>query len=187
MMGLWITLVIVLFVLGSVMALKPNGVDIRLDKVRMTAKQLSLHPQLLACPEWLRGESGEFGKGMIAKYAVVIDNMTLPHARYQVVKDKGVPQLRPLSMTQDKSVVNPTPTDFSLDKQEVELPTSIQPLVKALEIRANSISIYWDDVAYVHAKSNPNYHENNIQPDLSAMKDKLTEWAMLVQKARQGL
>ncbi len=53
-MGLWIAVAIVLFVLGSMMALKPSGIDQRLDKLRMTARRLGLNPKLVACPDWVK-------------------------------------------------------------------------------------------------------------------------------------
>ncbi len=184
MMGIAITVVIVLFVIGSVMALKPSGVDVRLDKLRMTAKKLALNPHLIACPEWICGATSEggiteIGKGMIAQYSLVIDNMTMPHIRYQVIKDKGIAQFRPLAIDDADR-----PADFSLDKQPVELPDSIRPFVKALEIRANGISIYWEDTAYVHAQQNPTYSEANIEPELLLLKNKLNDWATLVQESR---
>lgn len=48
-MGMLIGVIIVLFVLGSMMALKPNGIDQRLDKLRMTARRLQLNPKLVSC------------------------------------------------------------------------------------------------------------------------------------------
>lgn len=53
-MGTLIGVIIVLFVLGSMMALKPNGIDQRLDKLRMTARRLQLNPKLVACPDWIK-------------------------------------------------------------------------------------------------------------------------------------
>ena len=43
-MGVWIVIAIILFVLGSMMALKPSGIDMRLDTLRLTARKLELNP-----------------------------------------------------------------------------------------------------------------------------------------------
>ena len=78
-MGIWIAILIVLFVLGSMMALKPNIIDQRLDKLRMTARRLQLNPKLVTCPEWLPGRDEEYGRGMMGQYCLVLVNVQLPH------------------------------------------------------------------------------------------------------------
>ncbi|MDE0843806.1 MAG: hypothetical protein OSA85_07065, partial [Psychrobacter pacificensis] len=66
-MGTLIGVIIVLFVLGSMMALKPNGIDQRLDKLRMTARRLQLNPKLVACTDWIKGRDNEYGRGMLGQ------------------------------------------------------------------------------------------------------------------------
>lgn len=78
-MGVWIAIAIVLFVLGSMMALKPSGIDQRLDKLRMTARRLQLNPKLVACPDWVRGKDNEYGRGMLGQYGLVLDKVQLPY------------------------------------------------------------------------------------------------------------
>ena len=73
-MGMWIAIAIVLFVLGSMMALKPSGIDQRLDKLRMTARRLQLNPKLVTCPDWVKGKDHEYGRGMIGQYGLVLEN-----------------------------------------------------------------------------------------------------------------
>ncbi|WP_230657969.1 hypothetical protein [Psychrobacter sp. I-STPA10] len=169
MMGLggWIAVAIVLFVLGSIMALKPSGVEQRLDKLRMTARRLELNPKLIACPSWIRGKDNEYGRGMIAQYAIILSDIKLPETRYQVVDN----QLRP--DTTDNTVT----ANFSLDKLPLDLPESVQPFVKAVYSKANSMVIFWDDSAYVKPNSNPNYRSEDIEPDLLQIKRQLNEWA----------
>ena len=84
-MGTWIAIAIGMFVLGTIMALKPSVVDMRLDKLRMTARRLELNPKVVACPDWVRGRNNEFGKGMIGQYSLIMDDMKFPETHYQVV------------------------------------------------------------------------------------------------------
>ncbi len=147
-MGTWIAIGVALFVLGSIMGLKPSAVDVRLDKLRMTARRLELNPKLVACPDWLRGKNNEFGKGMMGQYGIVIDGMKLPHVRYEMLEN----QWRAEKIDDEVGK-----TDFSLDKMALELPKGIEPYVKGLEAKANSIQIYWDDVTYVRPATNPSY------------------------------
>ena len=62
------------------------------------------------------------------------------------------------------------------------LPATIEPFVKALLIKANSIVIYWDDIAYVRPITNPNYKAAAIEGDLLVLKNQLEQWALQVQK-----
>lgn len=178
-MGVWIVIAIILFVLGSMMALKPSGIDMRLDTLRMTARKLELNPKLVACPEWVAGKDGEFGRGMIGQYGVVLDGVKLPHARYQVIDG----QWRPATT---KSVDKTSPSfdpHYGLDKVALDLPATIEPFVKALTTQANSIILYWEDIAYVRPITNPAYSRNSVEPDLLVLKAQLMQWAQQLQQA----
>ena len=166
-LGGWIAVAIVLFVVGSIMALKPSGVDQRLDKLRMTARRLELNPKLIACPSWIRGKDNEYGRGMIAQYAIILADTKLPETRYQVVDN----QLRP--ETTDSTIK----ANFSLDRLPLDLPDTILPFVKAVYSKANSMVIFWDDSAYVKPISNPNYCSQDIEPDLLQIKRQLNDLA----------
>lgn len=189
-MGMWIAIAIVLFVLGSMMALKPSGIDQRLDKLRMTARRLQLNPKLVTCPDWVKGKDNEYGRGMIGQYGLVLDNVKLPLTRYQVIDG----QWRPASKANNTNSSNsgsmrnsdnkslPTQANFSLDKEPLALPASIEPFVKALLIKSNSIVIYWEDIAYVRPATNPAYQQQAIESDLLILKEKLEKWALQMQK-----
>lgn len=183
-MGFWIVVAIVLFVLGSIMALKPSGIDIRLDTLRMSARKLGLNPKLVACPDWVAGKDGEFGRGMIGQYGLVLEGVKLPLTRYQVINGQWRPSS--LSTTADTgsaiSGVSDLPeANYALDKAPLALPTSIEPFVKALSTQANSIIIYWEDAAYVRPATNPTYNKDNIEGDLLALKSQLMAWATSLQ------
>ena len=196
-MGTFIGVIIVLFVLGSMMALKPNGIDQRLDKLRMTARRLQLNPKLVSCPDWIKGKDNEYGRGMLGQYCLVLDDVQLPHTRYQVIDGQWRPDSSFVDTSKDdvkltipsairaNNSANNTiikKTNFSLDKTSLDLPVSIEPFVKGLLTKANSIVIYWEDIAYVRPSSNPAYQQKLIEADLLVLKKQLEQWASEMQK-----
>ena len=196
-MGILIGVIIVLFVLGSMMALKPNGIDQRLDKLRMTARRLQLNPKLVTCPDWIKGRDNEYGRGMMGQYCLVLENTQLPHTRYQVIDGQWRPDSSFVDTTKDDIKLNipsairstqSSPdtavkkTNFSLDKVPLDLPVSIEPFVKGLLTKANSIIIYWEDIAYVRPSTNPKYQQKAIESDLLILKANLEKWALQMQK-----
>ncbi|MGP4972941.1 hypothetical protein ACTXIP_04700 [Psychrobacter alimentarius] len=196
-MGILIGVIIVLFVLGSMMALKPNGIDQRLDNLRMTARRLQLNPKLVTCPDWIKGRDNEYGRGMMGQYCLVLENTQLPHTRYQVIDGQWRPDSSFVDTTKDDIKLNipsairstqSSPdtaikkTNFSLDKVPLDLPVSIEPYVKGLLTKANSIIIYWEDIAYVRPSTNPKYQQKAIEPDLLVLKANLEKWALQMQK-----
>jgi len=178
-MGLWIGIVIVLFVLGSMMALKPSGIDQRLDKLRMTARRLQLNPKLVACPDWVRGKDNEYGRGMLGQYGLVLEDVQLPYTRYRVIDGEWRPDSN--VATHNTTSITTPPANFRLDKAPLGLPSTIEPFVKALLVKANSIIIYWEDIAYVRPSTNPSYKTSNIEPDLLLLKAQLESWAVQMQ------
>ncbi len=184
-MGMWIAIAIVLFVLGSMMALKPSGIDQRLDKLRMTARRLQLNPKLVTCPDWVKGRDNEYGRGMIGQYGLVLDNVKLPLTRYQVLDGQWRPASNASSSDNNSSDNKslPVQVNFSLDKEPLALPASIEPFVKALLVKSNSIVIYWEDIAYVRPATNPAYQQQTIESDLLIMKENLEKWALQMQKS----
>ena len=196
-MGMWIAIAIVLFVLGSMMALKPSGIDQRLDKLRMTARRLQLNPKLVTCPDWIKGKDNEYGRGMMGQYCLILENTNLPFTRYQVIDGQWRPDSSFVdTTTDDNKLIVPTAIranqsnthtaikkpNVSLDKMPLDLPVSIEPYVKGLLTKANSIVIYWEDIAYVRPATNPTYQQKLIESDLLALKEKLEEWALQMQK-----
>ena len=196
-MGTFIGVIIVLFVLGSMMALKPNGIDQRLDKLRMTARRLQLNPKLVSCPDWIKGKDNEYGRGMLGQYCLVLDDVQLPHTRYQVIDGQWRPDSSFVDTSKDdvkltipsairaNNSTNNTivkKTNFSLDKAPLDLPVSIEPFVKGLLTKANSIVIYWEDITYVRPSSNPAYQQKLIEADLLVLKKQLEQWASEMQK-----
>ncbi|WP_350559512.1 hypothetical protein [Psychrobacter sp. CAL346-MNA-CIBAN-0220] len=181
-MGVWIAIAIVLFVLGSMMALKPSGIDQRLDKLRMTARRLQLNPKLIGCPDWVRGKDNEYGRGMIGQYGLVLDKVQMPYTRYRVIDGQWRPESQVTTTTTNVTAnIITSPASFNLDKVPLALPASIEPFVKALLIKANSIVVYWEDIAYVRPLTNPGYQSSAIEPDLLLLKAQLEQWALQMQ------
>ena len=197
-MGMWIAIVIVLFVLGSMMALKPSAIDQRLDKLRMTARRLQLNPKLVNCPDWIKGKDNEYGRGMMGQYCLILEDINLPFTRYQVIDGQWRPDssfvdttnddnklIVPTAMRSNQSNADTTvkKINVSLDKVPLDLPVSIGPYVKGLLTKANSIVIYWEDIAYVRPATNPTYQKKLIESDLLLLKQKLEAWALQMQKS----
>lgn len=197
-MGMWIAIVIVLFVLGSMMALKPSAIDQRLDKLRMSARRLQLNPKLVTCPDWIKGKDNEYGRGMIGQYCLILDDINLPFNRYQVIEGQWRPDssfvdtateynklIVPTAIrgNQTSADTNVKKINDSLDKVALDLPVSIEPHVKGLLTKANSIVIYWEDIAYVRPATNPTYQQKLIESDLLTLKEKLETWALQMQKS----
>ena len=197
-MGMWIAIVIVLFVLGSMMALKPSAIDQRLDKLRMTARRLQLNPKLVNCPDWIKGKDNEYGRGMMGQYCLILEDVNLPFTRYQVIDGQWRPDssfvdttnddnklIVPTAMRSNQSNADTTvkKINVSLDKVPLDLPVSIGPYVKGLLTKANSIVIYWEDIAYVRPATNPTYQQKLIESDLLLLKQKLEAWALQMQKS----
>ena len=197
-MGMWIAIVIVLFVLGSMMALKPSAIDQRLDKLRMTARRLQLNPKLVNCPDWIKGKDNEYGRGMMGQYCLILEDVNLPFTRYQVIDGQWRPDssfvdttnddnklIVPTAMRSNQSNADTTvkKINVSLDKVPLDLPVSIGPYVKGLLTKANSIVIYWEDIAYVRPATNPTYQKKLIESDLLLLKQKLEAWALQMQNS----
>ena len=197
-MGMWIAILIVLFVLGSMMALKPSAIDQRLDKLRMTARRLQLNPKLVTCPDWIKGKDNEYGRGMMGQYCLILEDINLPFTRYQVIDGQWRPDssfvdttnddnklIVPTAMRSNQSNADTTikKINVSLDKVPLDLPVSIAPYVKGLLTKANSIVIYWEDIAYVRPATNPTYQQKLIESDLLLLKQKLEAWALQMQNS----
>ncbi|MFW2177967.1 MULTISPECIES: hypothetical protein [unclassified Moraxella] len=165
-MGTWITLIIILFIVGSVMGLKPSAKETRLDRLRTTARKLGLNPKLVPCPNWITPNDDPLnkGKGMIAQYGVLIEHASLPACDYQLID--GL--LRPYT--------DNNPANFTLDNQPLELPNSIAPFVKGLSFKANFACIYWQENIGL-GKERLETTEN----DLILLKSQLQQYAQRIQ------
>lgn len=164
-MGVWITVFIAVFIVGSIMGLKPSAREGRLDNLRMQARKIDLQPKLVACPDWIKGNQAQKGKGMIPQYGLVIDEASMTPCDYQIIDG----QWRPYTGNY--------PANFALDKQPINLPDSIAPYAKGLSCKANFICLYWQENM---AMGDPR-HLETTQNDLITLKSQLQQLARLVQ------
>jgi hypothetical protein len=133
----------------------------------------------------------------MGQYCLILENTNLPFTRYQVIDGQWRPDSSFVdTTTDDNKLIVPTAIranqsnthtaikkpNVSLDKMPLDLPVSIEPYVKGLLTKANSIVIYWEDIAYVRPATNPTYQQKLIESDLLALKEKLEEWALQMQK-----
>ncbi|WP_351125498.1 hypothetical protein, partial [Shewanella sp. T24-MNA-CIBAN-0130] len=83
----------------------------------------------------------------LGQYGLVLDNVKLPLTRYQVLDGYWRPDSNANSNVNNVPPQANPQANFSLDKVPLALPASIEPFVKALLIKSNSIVIYWEDIA----------------------------------------
>lgn len=186
-MGTWIAIAIGMFALGTIMALKPSAVDMRLDKLRMTARRLELNPKFIACPDWIRGRNNEFGQGMIGQYSLIMDDMKFPETHYQVVDGKlqldgsqgqgSDLNTQSSSEKEGSHSVSKQRLAQRLEGEPLTLPPSMAPLVKGVYLKANSLVVFWHDNRYVQPATNPNFNIQQIEPELMALKSTMQTWA----------
>lgn len=81
-MGLWITIIIVVFVLGSILGLRVNPREKALGIMRDKARKMGLHPRLIVAPEWTNiPKATESRASMVAYYSVLLPDAKLPLMR----------------------------------------------------------------------------------------------------------
>jgi len=76
--GIWITVAIVLFVLGSIFGLRVSPREKALGMMRDQARKMGLHPRLIVAPEWTKVPmASEKRASMVAYYSVLIPDARL--------------------------------------------------------------------------------------------------------------
>jgi hypothetical protein len=87
--GIWVIVLIVLFVLGSIFGLRVSPREKALGEMRDKARKMGLHPRLVAAPDWTKIEKAtESRASMVAYYSVLIPDARLPLMRARVVDNK---------------------------------------------------------------------------------------------------
>lgn len=129
--GLWVTLIIVLFVIGSIFNLRTSPRDKALAQLRENARKMGLNPRLVPAPEWLKlPKNGNYAP-MIAYYHVII-------------ADGKLPLMRALIEQQQLKVVM---GDERYQQKTVHLNG-----LYGIEMQANSVAVYWDESADLHGE-----------------------------------
>ncbi|MCG2608969.1 hypothetical protein B9T26_03460 [Acinetobacter sp. ANC 4169] len=129
--GIWITVFIVLFVLGSIFGLRVSPREKALGLMRERARKMALHPRLVAAPDWTKiPMATENRASMVAYYSVLIPDARLPLMRARVEDQK-------LKLVQGDEKFN-------------DLPIALKGIY-AIDMQANCVGLYWDEESDLRA------------------------------------
>ncbi|RZJ22890.1 MAG: ammonium transporter [Acinetobacter sp.] len=129
--GIWITVFIVLFVLGSIFGLRVSPREKALGLMREKARKMALHPRLVAAPDWTKiPMATENRASMVAYYSVLIPDARLPLMRTRVEDQK-------LKIVQGDDKFN-------------DLPIALKGIY-AIDMQANCVGLYWDEESDLRA------------------------------------
>lgn len=129
--GLWVTVVIVVFVLGSILGLRVNPREKALGIMREKARKMGLHPRLIAAPSWTKiPMATENRASMVAYYSVIIPEGRLPLMRALVENEKM------------HIVVG--------DEKFNDFPIALKGIY-AIDMQSNCVGLYWQEESDLHA------------------------------------
>ena len=125
--GIWVAVVIIVFVLGSVLGLRVSPREKALGIMRDKARKMGLHPRLVAAPNWTKIPMvTENRASMVAYYSILI-----PDARLLL--------MRALVVDQKLQVVY---GDEKFNNLSIELKG-----IYAIDMQANCVGLYWNEEA----------------------------------------
>ncbi|MEK7738450.1 MAG: ammonium transporter [Pseudomonadota bacterium] len=129
--GLWVALVIIVFVLGSIFGLRVSPREKALGLMREKARKMGLHPRLVAAPEWTKiPMATESRASMVAYYSVLIPDARLALMRARVEEQKLQVVLG--------------------DEKFKDFPIALKGIY-AIDMQANCVGMYWDEEADLRA------------------------------------
>jgi len=129
--GIWVAVVIIVFVLGSIFGLRVSPRERALGMMREKARKMGLHPRLVVAPDWTKVPMAtEKRASMVAYYSILIPDARLPLMRARVVDQK-------LKVIEG---------DQSLDDSPIALKG-----IYAIDMQANCVGLYWDEEADLKA------------------------------------
>ena len=129
--GLWVALIIIVFVLGSIFGLRVSPREKALGLMREKARKMGLHPRLVAAPDWTKVPMAtESRASMVAYYSVLIPDARLPLMRFRVEDQK-------LQVIQG-------------DEKFKDFPIALKGIY-AIDMQANCIGMYWDEASDLRA------------------------------------
>ncbi|MCU4414393.1 ammonium transporter [Acinetobacter sp. WU_MDCI_Axc73] len=124
-LGLWVAIIIVVFVLGSIFGLRVSPREKALGLMRDKARKMGLHPRLVAAPEWTKiPKATEDRASMVAYYSVLIPEARLPLMRARVVDGH----------------INVIEGDQKFNDSPIALKG-----IYAIDMQANCVGLYWDE------------------------------------------
>ena len=87
--GIWVTVVIIIFVIGSIFGLRVSPREKALGLMRDKARKMGLHPRLVVAPDCTKiPKATESRASMVAYYSVLMPEARLPLMRARVVDNK---------------------------------------------------------------------------------------------------
>ena len=123
--GLWITILIVVFILGSIFGLRVSPREKALGIMRDKARKMGLHPRLVAAPDWTKvPKATESRASMVAYYSVII-----PEGRLLL--------MRALAEEQKLKVVQG-------DQKFNDFPIALKGIY-AIDMQSNCVGLYWNE------------------------------------------
>ncbi|MCO8041432.1 ammonium transporter [Acinetobacter bohemicus] len=129
--GIWVALVIIIFVLGSIFGLRISPREKALGIMRDKARKIGLHPRLVVAPEWTKvPKATESRASMVAYYSILLPEARLPLMRARVVDNK-------LELVQG-------------DDKFADFPIALKGIY-AIDMQANCVGVYWDEEADLRA------------------------------------
>ena len=129
--GLWVALIIIIFVLGSIFGLRVSPREKALGLMREKARKMGLHPRLVAAPEWTKiPMATESRASMVAYYSVLIPDARLALMRARVEEQKLQVVLG--------------------DEKFKDFPIALKGIY-AIDMQANCVGLYWDEESDLRA------------------------------------
>ncbi|MGY0204507.1 ammonium transporter [Acinetobacter soli] len=124
-LGLWVAIIIVVFVLGSIFGLRVSPREKALGLMRDKARKIGLHPRLVPAPEWTKiPMASENRASMVAYYSVLIPEARLALMRALVVDNQ----------------LNVVAGDTKFNHSTIALKG-----IYAIDMQANCVGVYWDE------------------------------------------
>ncbi|MCH4244894.1 ammonium transporter [Acinetobacter gerneri] len=129
--GIWVAVVIAVFILGSIFGLRVSPREKALGIMREKARKMGLHPRLVAAPDWTHVPKATPDRAsMVAYYSVLISDARLPLMRARVEEQK-------LELLQGN------------DKFK-DFPIALKGIY-AIDMQANCVGLYWDEESDLRA------------------------------------
>ncbi|MDV2438290.1 ammonium transporter [Acinetobacter gerneri] len=129
--GIWVAVVIAVFILGSIFGLRVSPREKALGIMREKARKMGLHPRLVAAPDWTHVPKATPDRAsMVAYYSVLISDARLPLMRARVEEQK-------LQLIQGN------------DKFK-DFPIALKGIY-AIDMQANCVGLYWDEESDLRA------------------------------------
>jgi hypothetical protein len=129
--GIWVAVIIVVFVLGSIFGLRVSPREKALGMMRDKARKMGLHPRLVAAPVWTKiPMASENRASMVAYYSILLPEARLPLMRARIVDQQ-----------------------FDLvhgDEKFKKFPIALKGIY-AIDMQANCVGLYWDEESDLRA------------------------------------